>query len=329
MTKIVRETVQQLSTKLFDQQAASNGRAAKGGNVEREQDAAGQQQAGESRPTSRGRLGTRIEDALSAPAKSKNPFNRFLVQVDRENVDPGTGRSFGQMIERQAMKGRPLIIARCLCNKHAQDADKKNRFSHAEFMDGNIAYEALQNQLYEKVIVREELGYFRPATEQRKHIDSFVSRDLEFWAINPFTKTYDVIADRAAVIATKSGPGDAVEALLFSDLKLLSEEDEDDHTFAYVAAGLYHSGSVVHKDEDLAAKAISLMKNAALPFSQADGLRLALDINIDVFTSLIKLGVDPKESDEQGWSMVDVARSKLQGDKQQAALAVLKQHGYV
>jgi hypothetical protein len=121
----------------------------------------------------------------------------------------------------------------------------------------------------------------------------------------------------------------AIDALLTCDAKAMAEEDESDHINSYVAAGMYHCGHSVQKDSILAEKSVLRMKEVGLSYCQATVLKFALEVGIDVLSSLIRLGVSPRDVNEQGLSMLDVAVLRLQGDTQKAVLTTLEHNGHM
>jgi hypothetical protein len=233
------------------------------------------------------------------------------------------------MIENQSIKSRPLIVSRCLCIKHGQDPNKNNEFLHPEFMDGNIAYEATKANKRGPSGMESFFNNNSSTIKQRMNIEDFIGRDFEFWAYNPRRMTADIIANKSTITKESFLTDTALETLLSCDIKTLDEEDEIDQTYAYIVAGLYYSGYLVNKDEELAAKSIRLLRNNKKRHCQAESLRLSMNIDIRVFASLILLGVNPHETDEHGWSTVDRVQANIKGKTQEEFMDILRSHKHL
>ncbi len=246
--------------------------------------------------------------------------------ISHDHLDPSTHRSFKETLRLQSIKGRPAIIARCLCSRHAQGRSEKNKFLHDEFIDGNIIYETNFTQLMAPSLSEENFWNQTKTAKQRRDIKDFMARDYELWAVNPSNLKHNVIADKSSVIGDHARTNTALEVLLSCDIKEPDTEDATDHNYAYVIAGLYHAGVMVHQDENLAERSVAYLKSYDLATSQVEALKKALDIDIRVFESLITLGLNSNEQDEYGRSIKDVVLFDLTEDIQSAALAVLRTH---
>jgi len=269
-----------------------------------------------------------MEGAFYKSSKISSATDRFKWHLNRQSVDAASGRIFSELLNLQRKKYRPLIIARCLCNKHVLDVENKNKFIHPEFIEGSVAFEEFEFKVSQRTDLNKRYSNYEATPGQVRQVQEFVSKDIEFWAVNPLKMSIDVVANRSSLLQKKTTARLPIQMLLMNDSTPFDEEEESDHSFAYVVAGLYHSGHIVQKDQDLAKKSVALIKEADLPNCQADALRFAVDVDLDVFASLLTLGVDPNEQNEQGWSMIEMAQLKLSGAQQQAVLAVLAAHGF-
>ena len=195
-----------------------------------------------------------LQQALPKPGVPDAAKERFSAHFESSLLEPSSGKSYSSLLGLQAEKGRPLLIAKCLCPAHKSSSLKNSRFLHPEFIEGSIAFAVLRATADERS--KRIFPGPKVTKDVEKKVLDFIARDFEFWAVNPNTKEHDVIADRTAVIKDEIEMDLARQAILFCDPLGLEEEEADDQAFAYLTAALYLLGRNVTKDEGLAHKSV-------------------------------------------------------------------------
>lgn len=278
---------------------------------------------------SRGPMGSPyLRDALRMPTHPTCAFVRFLMHVERNDVDIGSGRSFRAMLAAQEHKGRPLLVAKCLCTDHILEATPNGTISHPEFMDGAMLFEALDDpeaELASLVELVDKLAHIRARGPRH---GGTRRQNFEFWAINPMRMTKDIVCTRASLPLARAQLGEALDIFMSTDVKGYDAENSFDAGYAYVVAGMYSRGYIVNKDEDLAKRSVAFLQKTTLAFSQAEALRTALDLDLRIVDSLLALGVDATATDRQGWSLVSCAKDTLSGTNKACVLAILHRRGF-
>lgn len=164
-------------------------------------------------------------------------------------------------------------------------------------------------------------------------IQDFISRDLEFWAIDPTSKHIDIVATKDSVLRnSRDLSGNLLPELLLVNCDSSEDQDEKNsysHTLAYLAAGLYHEGLYVQKNELLADQSIENLIKINRSHSQASALMTAAGCNVGIFSYLIARGLYPRQKDELGTSMIDVALFDIEGKEHKSILDILRKNAYI